>query len=167
LAAWSPALLIDDTFADLQFKVATCEWSLGRVDDARQWFRLASDLDRLPQGAPTSLNDIVRDVAREDDAILVDIDLAFTQASGPRLVGDDLFVDAVHLRILGHQLIAKAVADAIRESGVAGTHVRWNLDAHTDPDPETLLDDNPEMRAREKIARQLSCAAAGRPDCLR
>jgi lysophospholipase L1-like esterase len=167
LAAWSRALVIDDTFADLQFKVATCEWSLGRADDARQRFRLASDLDRLPQGAPTSLNDIVRDVAREDDAILVDIDLAFTQASGPRLVGDDLFVDGVHLRLLGHQLIAQAVADAIRESGVAGARVRWNLDAYTDPDPATVVDANPEMRSREKIVRQLSCAAAGRPDCVR
>jgi len=106
-------------------------------------------------------------MAREDGVILVDIDLAFTQASGPRLVGDDRFVDAVHLRILGHQLIAKAVADAIRESGVAGTHIRWNLDAYTDPDPETLLDGNPEMPAREKIARQSSCAAAGRSDCVR
>jgi lysophospholipase L1-like esterase len=166
LAAWSRALLIDDTFAHLQFKVATCEWSLGREDDARQRFRQASDLDRLPQGAPTSLNDIVREVAREDGAILVDIDLAFTQASGPRLVGDDLFVDAEHLRILGHQLIAKAVADAIRESGVAGRQVRWDVDAYIDPDPATLLDANPEMRSMEKAAWRLSCAAAGRQDCL-
>lgn len=167
LEAWSRALRIDDTFADLQFKVATCEWSLGRGDEARQRFRLASDLDRLPQGAPTLLNDIVREVAREDGAILVDVDLAFTQASGPRLVGDDLFVDAEHLRILGHQLIAKAVADAIREFGVAGGQVHWDVDAYTDPDPATLLDANPEMRSMEKAARQLSCAAAGRPDCIR
>ena len=167
LEAWSRALAIDDGFAALQFKVATCEWSLGRLDAANARFRLASDLDRLPQGAPTVLNDILRDVARREGAILLDIDVVFAHASGKRLVGDDLFVDAVHLRILGHQLIAQAVTDAIRESGVAGPQVAWNPDAYVDPDPTTLLDADPDLRARENIARKFSCAAAGRPNCER
>jgi lysophospholipase L1-like esterase len=167
LAAWSRALAIDDGYADLQFKVATCEWSLGRLDAANTRFRLASDLDRLPQGAPTSFNGILRDVARDQDAILVDVDLAFARASGARLVGDDLFVDAVHLRILGHQLIAQAVADAIRESGVAGPHVDWNPGAYVDPDPTAILDADPTLRSRENIARKFSCAAGGRPNCER
>ena len=167
LAAWSRALALDDTFAELQFKVATCEWSLGQLETANTRFRLASDLDRLPQGAPTSFNDILRDVARRDDAILVDIDLAFSRASGARLVGNDLFVDAMHLRLGAHQLIAKAVADAIRESGVAGRQVRWNPDAYVDPDPETVLDAAPELRTREGVAWLFACGAAGRRDCVR
>jgi lysophospholipase L1-like esterase len=167
VASWSRALAIDDTFAALQFRVATCEWSLGRLDAANARFRLASDLDRLPQGAPTALNDVLREVAARENAILVDIDLAFARASGPRLVGDDLFVDGMHLRILGHQLIAQTVADAIRESGVAGPRVSWKPDAYVDPDPNTLLDADPNLRLREKISRKFSCAAAGRPNCER
>src|SRR5262249_22210273 len=66
IAAWSRALAIDDTFAELQFRVATCEWSLGQLEAANSRFRLASDLDRLPQGAPTTFNDILRDVARRE-----------------------------------------------------------------------------------------------------
>ena len=137
----------------------------GQLEAANTRFRLASDLDRLPQGAPTSFNDILRDVARREDAILVDIDLAFSRESGARLVGNDLFVDATHLRLVAHQLIAKAVADAIRESGLAGSQVRWNPDAYVDPDPATVLDANPDLRVRESIASRMACNAAGRPDC--
>ena len=167
LEAWSRALAIDDGFAALQFKVATCEWSLGRLDAANTRFRVASDLDRLPQGAPTALNDILRDVARREGAILLDIDVAFARASGERLVGDDLFVDAVHLRVLGHQLIARAVADAIRESGVAGPQVAWKPDAYVDPDPTAVLDADPDLRDKEDIVRKFSCIAGGRPNCER
>src|SRR5262249_23752033 len=97
LAAWSRALALDDTSADLLFKVAGCERTLGRLDAASAHFRLASDLDRRSQGASTSFNDIIRDVAREEGAIVVDVDGAFSRASGARLVGYDLFVDSLHI----------------------------------------------------------------------
>jgi hypothetical protein len=147
--------------------VATCEWSLGRADDARERFRLASDLDRLPQGAPTSPNDIVREVAREDDAILVD--------HRPRVHAGERSAAGRRRPVRRRRAPEDTRTSADREGGgrrhpgirLAGTHIRWNLDAYTDPDPETLLDGHPEMRAREKIARQLSCSAAGRPDCVR
>jgi lysophospholipase L1-like esterase len=167
LAAWSRALALDDTFADLQFKVASCERTLGSLEAATAHFRLASDLDQRSQGAPTSFNDIVRDVARQEGAIVVDVDLEFTRASGARLVGYDLFVDSLHINLRGHQLIAEVLANAIRESGVAGRQVRWNPDAYVDPDPDALLDASPELRFRESITRAFSCQAAGRPGCAR
>lgn len=86
IAAWSRALAMDDGYADLHYRIARCEHELGRLDDAERQFRLASDLDRLPQGASTSFNDLVRDVARRESALLVDIDALFTRTSGPRLV---------------------------------------------------------------------------------
>jgi lysophospholipase L1-like esterase len=165
LAAWSRALALDDGYADLQFKMATCERQLGRLEEASARFRRANDLDALPQGAPTLFNDLLRDVARREGAILVDIDLVFRQASGPRLVGNDLFVDPEHLNIRGHQVIAEAVATAIRESGLTGPPVRWNPDAYVDPDPESLLSADSELRFKEYMARMFSCNAAGRPGC--
>jgi lysophospholipase L1-like esterase len=162
LAAWSRALALDDGFAQLQFKMATCERTLGQLEAAYARFRHASDLDRLPQGAPTLLNDIVRDVARQEDAILVDVDLIFREASGPRLVGNDLFIEAMHLNLRGHQLIARAVTDAIRESGVAGSQVPWNTGAYVDPDPEQLVAADPKLRFNESFTRFLTCKAAGR-----
>jgi hypothetical protein len=167
LAAWAPAVELDDGFADLQFKMATCERTLGRLEAASARFRRASDLDGMPQGAPTAFNDVIRTVAAEQNAILVDIDLLFSRTSGPTLVGNDLFVDSQHIALRGHQLIAQAVADAIRESGVAGPGIRWNLDAYADPDANALLDGNPELRFKEHLARLFACDAASRPGCSR
>jgi lysophospholipase L1-like esterase len=161
LAAWSQALALDDEYAALQFKVARCEQSLGRIDAAWARFRLASDLDRLPQGASTSFNDILREVAQDEGAILVDVDLVLARASGPRLVGDDLFVDAMHPNVRGHQLIAGAVANAIRETGLAGPAVRWREYADPDPD-EALLALDPEMPTKVLLTRALAHGAAGR-----
>jgi lysophospholipase L1-like esterase len=167
LAVWSHALELDDGYAALQFKMATCERRLGRLEEATTRFRRANDLDALPQGAPTSFNDILRAVARRDGAILVDIDLDFRQVSGPRLVGNDLFIDPEHLNLRGHQVIAAAVASAIRESGLAGPDVRWTPGAYVDPDPEVILAGTPELRDRERFARKMMCTAAGRTDCTR
>lgn len=165
LAAWAPAVALDDGFASLQFKIATCEKALGRLDAASTRFRLASDLDGIPQGAPTSFNDVVRAVASNEDAILVDIDLFFARTSGPALVGDDLFVDSVHMTLRAHQLIAQVVADAIRKSGIAGREVHWNPDAYVDPDPDALLAAHPDLRFKEHLTRLFACDAGGRPEC--
>jgi len=160
LTAWNRALALDDEYAALQFKMARCEQSLGRMDAAWAHFRKASDLDRLPQGASTSFNDILREVARSEGAILVDVDLALAKASGPRLVGDDLFVDAVHPNVRANQLIAQAVADAIRATGLAGP-ISWR--DYADPDPhEALVALDPELQTKELLTRALSHQAAGR-----
>jgi lysophospholipase L1-like esterase len=169
LAAWQRALALDDGYAGLQFKMAGCERALGRLEEARARFRLASDLDRLPQGASTSFNDILRDVAQHEGAILVDVDLVLSQASGPRLVGDDLFVDAMHPSVRAHQLIAQAVANAIRETGLAGPAVHWRNADYVDPDPdEAVLALDPELPTKVLLTRALAHQAAGRTrDALR
>ena len=108
--AWERALAIDDQYAQLHFKLAGCLSRLGRSEAACRAYRLASDLDRFSQGAPLSFNAILGDIARRRDAWLVDIDATLNAASGPRCVGDDLFVDAVHPNMRAHQLIAGAIA---------------------------------------------------------
>jgi hypothetical protein len=75
------ALAIDDQFAELHFRLATCARTLGEFDVARSHFRRASDLDQVPHGAPTTFNDILRSVAETEGALLVDVDAALSAAS--------------------------------------------------------------------------------------
>jgi hypothetical protein len=100
-----------------------------------------------------------------EGAILVDVDAVLSAASGPRLVGDDLFVDHCHPNIRANQLIAEAVADTIRVDQLAGPAVRWRPEAWIDPPPDTLLAADPEQRTKELISRGLCCQAAGRTAC--
>lgn len=165
LAAWREALALDDGFAMLHFEMAQCERRLGHLDAAREHYRRASDLDCFTQGALLSFNTILRDVAGREGALLVDVDAAFTQVSGARLVGDDLFIDPLHPNLRAHQLIARAVAEELRRNGVGLPPERWRADAYVDPDPEEILDANPELRLKEQLAYALGCHAAGRTTC--
>jgi hypothetical protein len=74
-------------------------------------------------------------------------------------------LERVEQLLRAHQLIAQVVADAIRESGIAGPTVRWNPDAYVAPDPEALLDANPDLRFKENLVRLFACDVGGRPEC--
>ena len=165
LQAYARALAIDDTFADLDYRVAGCERALGRFDAARVRYRQASDLDRVPYGAPTRYNDILREVAREQGAMLVDIDDALTRASPHGLVGEDLFVDFVHPNLRAHQLIAATVADTLRAAGVPAPPERWVLGRYVEPDPEALYGAEPRLRTQERLVRAVACTLARRDAC--
>ncbi len=165
LTAWRSALALDDGFALLHFKIAGCEQRLGHLDEARSQYRLASDLDRFSQGAPLAFNAILRDVAAREGAILIDVDTALIQASGDRLVGDDLFVDAVHPNLRGHQLIAEAVADALRLGAIPVPASHWRAGAYVDPDPASVVAADPELAVKERLSHALCCYAAGRTSC--
>jgi lysophospholipase L1-like esterase len=153
LKPYHQALAIDGAFADLHFKVAGCEERVGNNEAARLHYLLASDLDRALVGAPTSYNEILRRLARDERTLLVDVDELFTSRSPGGLVGDNLFVDPLHPHLLGQQWIAEATAEALREAGVPDDAARWAGTEYRDPDPEILLAADPELRVRERLIR--------------
>ena len=84
IAAYADALAIDDRHAGLHFQLATCLERAGRFDEARAHFLLASDLDRMPHGAPTRFNAVLREVADERGTLFVDAAAALERASSRR-----------------------------------------------------------------------------------
>jgi len=165
LAAYQEALAIDDHFADLVYREAKCEEQLGRFDAARLHYRRASDLDQVPHGAPTHFNDILREMAQTEGAMLTDADAAVSAASPHGLVGDDLFADWVHPNIHAHQIIAAAIATELWRAGVPVSPDRWVLGHYQDPDPEVLFAEKPKLRIGEHVARMGTCLLAHRKDC--
>ena len=167
LPAYARALAIDDTFADLHYRVAGCERALGQFDAARLHYRQASDLDRVPHGAPTRYNDIVREVGRTQDAMLVDVERVLDGASPHGLVGDDLFVDFVHPNLRAHQLIAAAIANALRAGGLPVPAAKWRTGTFVDPDPEALYRADGSLRTQEHLVRAVACLLSRRDACAR
>jgi tetratricopeptide (TPR) repeat protein len=165
LAAWSVALAIDDTHAGLVYRAASCERALGRFAAAAARYRRASDLDRVPHGAPTRYNEVLREVARAADAVLADADGARTAASPHGLVGDDLFVDFVHPNVRAHVLIADAVAEALRAAGIPAPARAWRAERWTAPDLEALYRADPTLRTKERLGRAVACLLARRDAC--
>ncbi len=165
LTAYARALEIDPSYADIHYRIASCHRSLGQLPDARRHYRRASDLDPVSHGAPTYFNDILRKVARQRGAILVDADAALEQESGAGLVGDDLFTDFAHPNLRAHQRIAAVTARAMREAGIPEPAERWLDDDSVDPDPESLYRAEPELRTLELESRVFVCLVAYRDDC--
>jgi len=165
IEAYERALEIDDEFADLHYRIAACHRALGRMEAARQHYRRASDLDRVPHGAPTYFNEVVREVATERGQLFLDVDSLLERESEDGLVGDDLFIEFAHPNLRAHQLIAEAVGEELRRAALPRAANVWG-DGHVDPTPESLYAANPELRLREHKAIRVVCAVARRESCV-
>jgi len=179
LEAWSLALAIDERPADLHFRMATCQRSLGRLEEAHEHFRLASDLDAVPLGAPSSFNEIARGVARKNGALFIDLDPVLEEASGARLVGDDLFSDFVHPNIRAHQLIAERIAEELRAEGIPRPAQDWQATSgggedtqatfgggYRDPAPASIYEAEPDLLLQEARNSLVICWVTRRRDCF-
>lgn len=65
--AWREALALDTGVAELHFRLAHCARRCGDLALAREHFQLASDLDAIPHGAPSSRTALLREIAADRD----------------------------------------------------------------------------------------------------
>jgi len=121
LGATSPELT-DNTHtenADYHFKQGTKHYQEGTYQKARTQFSLARDYDLLRFRAPSEFNEIIREVADKQDAILVDVEGIFEANSTGGIVGKELLTEHVHPNIQGYFLIADACYHALNKSSIA------------------------------------------------
>ncbi len=159
------ALAIDDEYAELHFRLAGCHRVEGAFEAASSHYRLASDLDRIPHGAPTYFNDVIRDVATERDLIFVDAAAALELAGEHGLVGDDLFVEFAHPNLRAQQLIAAEVESVLRKVGTPRPTEAWPELDWRDTPSDALVAADPSLRVREHEAIRFVCAIARRRGC--
>lgn len=167
LEAWAGALALDDQHALLHYRIAECEEALGSFQRARDHYRAASDLDRVPYGAPSGFNDVIRSVADRSGSLVVDADAVLAAASPHGITGEGLFSDFVHPNLRAHQLIAAELARVLRETGVPRPAGEWRDGGWVDPTVDQLLAEDPSLRVRERELMRLTCVLARRPDCAR
>jgi len=121
------AARIDDRRADLQFRLGRCFLELGQLDNAREHFVLARDLDALRFRADTRINRTIREAAGEQSGrgvFLVDVERAFERSDPARhgLCGRELFHEHVHMNPEGNYLLAKVVFERIVQLLPNGAH---------------------------------------------
>jgi len=101
---------IDDTYAELQYRLGQCYWNLGDHEQARQRYIKARELDTLRFRADNQINDIIRSVAKTEtagDVYLVDAVKAFRENSPYNTPGEELFYEHVHLNFNGNYVLAR------------------------------------------------------------
>ena len=102
---------LDDSYADLQFRLGRCHWQLGEFDQAAARYVQARHFDTLRFRADDRINEIVRRVAGSSGAgvQLVDAVAQFAEYSPEQVPGAELFYEHVHLNFTGNYLLAQSI----------------------------------------------------------
>jgi tetratricopeptide (TPR) repeat protein len=123
------ALEIDPRFADLHYRRGEALLALGRVEDAEASLRRARDEDVCPLRALSSMQAVVAEVAKKNDAPLVDfaglVEELTRMKVGHPIAGAGFFLDHVHPTIEGHRRLAVAVVEALIELGAVQPQADW------------------------------------------
>ncbi len=119
--AFEEARAIDDEPANVHYRLAQADVGSGRTGDARREFTRARDLDGLRFRADSRINDVIRQVAgrfASKGVRLVDAErvLADSPESRGGILGDGLFWEHVHFRLIGEYRLAVALLPAIHEA---------------------------------------------------
>ena len=117
------AVALDDRFALGHFARGQALERLGRYGEARAAYLAAKDRDELRFRAPEEINGILREVAEEQGAHVVEVREAFHRAARNGIIGSDLMLEHVHPNLKGYFILADAFYDAFRAHGMIG---RWD-----------------------------------------
>jgi tetratricopeptide (TPR) repeat protein len=112
------AVEIDDSYADLRFRLGRCYWAMGEYDQSREQYIQARELDTLRFRADNRINDIIRDVVsgRNDEKVyLSDVVNVFEQNSLHKTTGEELFYEHVHMNFKGNYLLAVTIFQQVEK----------------------------------------------------
>jgi tetratricopeptide (TPR) repeat protein len=119
VAAYRRAGEIDESYAELQFRLGRCHELAGEHEQARQRYLKARDLDTLRFRADTQINRTIHVVAEEMQSkgvVLADVEGGLKEGSPKGLPGEELFHEHVHLTFSGNYAIAATVLAEIETS---------------------------------------------------
>lgn len=113
LDVYTKAAAIDADFAELPFRIGTCQLALGDRNAARQSFERARDHDVLPVRADTRINRIIGEAAAAVNGADAVQELSLRTPDG--IPGQELFYEHVHFTMAGNELLARILAAEVEE----------------------------------------------------
>lgn len=110
--------LMSSSSADLHFKLARLALNLNDLELAKLHFGLALEHDQLRFRAPSAINDIIRELARQYDAVLVDAEKELALRSPNGIIGRTMMLEHLHPNLQGYFVISNAFYNAIAKNAV-------------------------------------------------
>ena len=114
LKQYAEAAAIDPQYAELQFRLGSCDLALTNAAQALREFELARDYDTLAFRADTRINQIIKDAADAyagKGVYFLDAARMLAQNSPEEIPGNELFYEHVHLNFDGNYLLGRALAE--------------------------------------------------------
>ena len=109
---------IDNSYADLQFRLGRCYWAASEYEKARERYIRARELDTLRFRADMGINNIIRSVAtgREAEGVYLTDTTEVLEKNSPHVTpGQELFYEHVHLNFKGNYFLAKAIFEQVEK----------------------------------------------------
>jgi tetratricopeptide (TPR) repeat protein len=116
--ALAAVLALDDTAASGYFALGQLQEDLGDYSPARGSYLAAKDRDQLRFRAPEAFNTVIRALAADYDARVVEVQASLLEAAGHGIIGNDLMLEHLHPNLRGYFLLADVYFDALREQGL-------------------------------------------------
>ncbi len=114
LKHYAEAAAIDPQYAELRFRLGSCDLALTNSAQALREFELARDYDTLAFRADTRINQIIKDSADAyagKGVYFLDAARMLAQNSPEQIPGNKLFYEHVHLNFDGNYLLGRAFAE--------------------------------------------------------
>jgi len=112
IAAYLEASEIDAEYAELQYRLAECYRKTDHLDAAQKHYSQARDYDTLRFRADSTINEIVRNVAKQrqaDGIRLVDAERGIAAHSPYKVPGREMFYEHVHFTFHGNYRLAEVM----------------------------------------------------------
>ena len=116
--ALTEVVALDDTAASGYFALGQLLEDLGDYSSARGSYLAAKDRDQLRFRAPEAFNTVIRELAADYDAHVVEVQASLLEAAGHGIIGNDLMLEHLHPNLPGYFLLADVYFDALREQGL-------------------------------------------------
>ena len=117
-AKYSQAVILDDNYAELHYRLANCYMELNRFSEAKDFYIEARDRDSLRFRADSQINQIIKESVLDNErnhVYLVDVVKSFekSEKTAHQMPGEELFYEHVHMNFFGNYLLAKSVYSQI------------------------------------------------------
>ena len=99
--------------AALHFQIGQLALQLQNTDIARVHFSLAVEHDQLRFRAPAAMNEIIRSLASQYNAILVDAEKALATRSPNGIIGNSMMLEHLHPNLQGYFVISNAFYESL------------------------------------------------------
>lgn len=126
--------------ADVSYQKGRTLAAQGKHGQALEQFQLARDLDLLRFRAPSAFNQVLKSLAAEYDAILVDVEGSFRRSAEHGVIGNQLLLEHVHPNRDGYFLMTEAYVKALVASGLLGEATPYPSAASRQEIPLTDVD---------------------------